>query len=58
MRRVEAMKNVESVPTITPIAMIREKLNNVLPPSRTRQIKTRSVVPDVSNVLLRVALRE
>ena len=52
------MKKVESVPTMTPIAMISEKLNNVLPPRATRQISTSSVVPDVSSVRLSVAFRE
>ena len=53
-----ATKREESVPKTTPIAITSANPKIVLPPKAIRGINTRSVIPEVMSVLLRVTLRE
>jgi len=54
----DATKIEESVPNPTPIAITREKLKRTDPPKKTSANNTRSVVPEVRVVLLKVILTE
>ena len=53
----EAINREERVPKITPIVMTIAKPNIVDPPKIINAINTKSVVPEVMEVLLRVVFK-
>ena len=51
------INNEESVPKITPTVITMTKSKIMLPPKRTRAMRTDNVVTDVIKVLLRVVFK-